>query len=89
MNKRINWKVPFFKIYIGQSLSILPSSAMQFSIIWWITSTTGSAFAITLASIAGLLPQAIIGPFAGLWIDSFNRKTIMILADMAISSQAK
>lgn len=85
MNNQKNWRKAFFTIYIGQAFSILGSSAVQFSIIWWITSTTGSALAITIASVVGLLPQAVIGPFAGVWIDRFNRKTIMMVADSIVA----
>jgi len=46
---------------------------------------TGSAMALTIASVIGLLPQAVIGLFAGVWIDRFNRKKIMIVADIAIA----
>ena len=76
MEKTKNWKKNFFTIYIGQAFSLLSSSAVQFSIIWWITIQTGSALALTIASVVGLLPQAIIGPFAGVWIDRYNRKAI-------------
>lgn len=88
MEKTKNWKKNFFTIYIGQAFSLLSSSAVQFSIIWWLTVQTNSAMALTIASVVGLLPQAIIGPFAGVWIDRYNRKTIMIIADstVAISS---
>lgn len=88
MEKIKNWKKNFFTIYIGQAFSLLSSSAVQFSIIWWITVQTGSALALTISSVVGLLPQAIIGPFAGVWIDRYNRKAIMIIADctVAISS---
>lgn len=88
MEKMNNWKKNFFTIYTGQAFSLLSSSAVQFSIIWWITMQTGSALALTIASVVGLMPQAIIGPFAGVWIDRYNRKMIMIIADstVAISS---
>lgn len=85
MKKTQNWKKSFFTMYIGQAFSLLSSSAVQFSIIWWITVQTGSAIALTIASVVGLLPQAIIGPFAGVWIDRYNRKTIMIIADSAVA----
>lgn len=85
MEKTKNWKKNFFTIYIGQAFSLLSSSAVQFSIIWWITVQTNSAMALTIASVVGLLPQAIIGPFAGVWIDRYNRKTIMIIADTAVA----
>ncbi|MHB1394175.1 MAG: hypothetical protein ACYCYE_14120 [Clostridia bacterium] len=85
MDKNLNWKKSFFTIYTGQAFSLLSSSAVQFSIIWWITMETGSALALTVASILGFLPQAIIGPFAGVWIDRFDCKRIMILADATVA----
>jgi MFS transporter, DHA3 family, macrolide efflux protein len=85
MKKLDKWQKSFFTMYIGQSFSLLSSSAVQFSIIWWITVQTGSAMALTAASVVGLLPQAVIGPFAGVWIDRCNRKTIMIIADSAVA----
>ncbi|MDF2593341.1 MAG: hypothetical protein K0S75_2807 [Clostridia bacterium] len=88
MKRLDKWQKSFFTMYIGQAFSLLSSSAVQFSIIWWITVQTGSAMALTAASVVGLLPQALIGPFAGVLIDRYNRKTIMIIADstVAISS---
>jgi MFS transporter, DHA3 family, macrolide efflux protein len=85
MKKLDKWQKSFFTMYIGQAFSLLSSSAVQFSIIWWITVQTGSAIALTVASVVGLLPQAVIGPFAGVWIDRYNRKTIMIVADSAVA----
>ena len=88
MNRFETWKKSFILIYFGQAFSLLSSSAIQFSIIWWITLETGSALALTIASIVGLLPQAIIGLFAGVWIDRFDRKKIIMFADgvVALSS---
>jgi MFS transporter, DHA3 family, macrolide efflux protein len=88
MNQLNTWKKSFFALYFGQSFSLLSSSAVQFSIIWWITIETGSALALTIASVAGLLPQAIIGLFAGVWIDRFNRKNIIILADGIVAASS-
>ncbi len=88
MDQLANWRKSFFAIYFGQSFSLLSSSAVQFSIIWWITVETGSALALTIASVVGLLPQAIIGLFAGVWIDRFNRKKIIILADGIVAASS-
>jgi DHA3 family macrolide efflux protein-like MFS transporter len=85
MELAVNWRKSFFTIYTGQAFSLLSSSAVQFSIIWWITMETGSAMALTIASVVGLLPQAFIGLFAGVWIDRFNRKKIMIIADCVVA----
>lgn len=83
-----NWKKQFATIYAGQAFSILGSAAVQFAIIWWLTIQTESAITLTIASIVAFLPNMVIGPFAGVWIDRFNRRTVMILADglVALSS---
>lgn len=85
MDQTKHWRKPFFTIIIGQAFSLLTSSAVQFSILWWITLETGSALALTIASVVGLFPQAIIGLFAGVWIDRFNRKKIMMIADISVA----
>lgn len=83
-----NWKKSFITIYIGQAFSILGSAAVQFAIIWWLTEQTKSPITLTTAAIVGFLPNIIVGPFAGYWVDKYNRKTVMIAADglVALSS---
>lgn len=83
--KKELWMKDFFRMYIGQTFSLISSFAVQFAIIWWIASTSGSAISLSIATIVGILPQAILGPFAGVWIDRYNRKTIMILADSLVA----
>lgn len=80
-----SWKKTFFLIWTGQALSLLSSSIVQFAIIWWITMQTGSASALALASIVGIVPQIVLGPFIGVWVDRWNRKKIMICSDMGIA----
>lgn len=81
-----NWKRKFFAIYTGQFFSLLSSAAVQFSIIWWLTDTTGgSPLVLTLAGLAGFLPQALVGPFAGTITDRYSRKLLMILADTTVA----
>ncbi|MDL2310898.1 MFS transporter [Peptostreptococcaceae bacterium OttesenSCG-928-C18] len=83
-----NWKKQFLIIYLGQAFSLLGSAAVSFAVIWWLTIQTESAITLTVASIVSFLPNMLIGPFAGVWIDRYNRRTVMIVADgvVAISS---
>lgn len=81
----IQWKKTFAFIFSGQIFSILTSAMVQFSIIWHLTATTGSAAVLMLAGLAGFLPQALLGPFIGVWLDRWNRKLTMIAADSAIA----
>ncbi len=80
------WKQKFFAIYTGQFFSLLSSAAVQFGIIWWLTDKTGgSPLLLTLAGLAGFLPQALVGPFAGTITDRYSRKFLMISADMTVA----
>lgn len=40
---------------------------------------------LAFSGIAGLLPQAIIGPFVGVFIDRWDRKKVMIYSDVFIA----
>ncbi|MBS6396969.1 MAG: MFS transporter [Clostridiales bacterium] len=80
-----HWKKNFFIIWTGQAFSQFTSSVLQFSIIWYLTDHTGSALVLSAAMLMGFLPQGILGPFIGVFIDRCHRKTIMILSDLCIS----
>ncbi|MFW9991400.1 MAG: MFS transporter [Candidatus Odinarchaeota archaeon] len=69
-------------IWFGQSISLLGSAIVQFAIIWWLTIETGSALILSLATFAGFLPMVIISPFAGVLIDRWNRKVVLIGTDI-------
>lgn len=80
-----SWAAPFFTIWTGQAFSLLGSQLVQFALIWWLTKATGSATVLATASLVGLLPQVVLGPFIGALVDRWNRRVIMILADSTIA----
>lgn len=75
----------FWLLWGSQAVSLAGSFAVQFAIIWWLTSTTGSATILATAAMIGLLPQVLLGPFFGALVDRWNRKRIMLFADSAIA----
>ena len=75
------WAPRFFTIWSGQAISLLGSQLVQFALIWWLTKATGSATILALASLVGLVPQVVLGPFIGALVDRWNRRLIMIVAD--------
>lgn len=81
-----NWKRDFMVLWLGQAISIFTSSVIQMSIVWYLTDITGSAAVLTFATLVGFLPQAVLGPFTGVLIDRYNRKTIMIVSDIFIAA---
>lgn len=84
MNK-INWKRSFFTIWTGQAFSLITSAVLQMAIIWYLTDITGSALVLSMAAMVGFLPQAILGPMIGVLVDRWDRKMVMIWADLIIA----
>lgn len=74
----------FWLLWGSQAASLAGSFAVQFAIIWWLTKTTGSATVLAMATLIGLLPQVVLGPFFGALVDRWNRKRIMLIADSVI-----
>lgn len=79
------WKTQFAVLWAGQAVSMLTSSVLQMAIVWYITIKTGSAAVLSAATLVAFLPQAILGTFTGAYIDRYNRKTVLIAADLFIA----
>jgi DHA3 family macrolide efflux protein-like MFS transporter len=71
----------YLTFWSGQLVSLFGSSVAQFVIIWWITLETGSALYLSLASLLGFAPMIILSPFAGVFVDRWNRKRLMGIVD--------
>ena len=85
MNHLKNWKKNIIRFLTAQTISLLGSSIVQYSIIWYITISTSSGSMLTIATVCGFLPQVIISLFAGVWIDRYDRKKMIILSDLMIA----
>lgn len=83
-NQQNQWKRDFFTIAGGQTVSLIGSAAVQFSLIWWLASETASPIMMSIADVFAFLPQLLLGPFAGVWVDRLNRKIVIIAADLFI-----
>lgn len=85
MNINSNWAGRYFTLWTGQALSLLGSQLVQFAIIWYLTQTTNSATTLAIASMMGLLPQVLLSPFIGTWVDRGNRRLILMAADGTVA----
>ena len=86
MEKYNNWKRKFYAIWAGQAVSLITSAILQMAIIFYLTEKTGSAMVLSMASLVGFLPYAILGPAIGVLVDRHDRKKIMIGADLIIAA---
>ncbi|MDR2084637.1 MAG: MFS transporter [Bacteroidales bacterium] len=81
-----SWKKIFTIIWTGQIFSILTSNTIGYAVTFWLSIETGKPGVLAMSYIAALLPQAILGIFSGVIVDRFNKKAIMILADVFIAT---
>jgi DHA3 family macrolide efflux protein-like MFS transporter len=71
----------FLLMWTGQALSLFGTYLVQFALVWHLTLTTGSATVLAISSMMALVPDVVLGPFAGALIDRWDRRTIMLVAD--------
>ena len=69
----------------GQAFSLLGSNIVQYAIWWWIVLQTNSGMGMLLATLFGVVPQAIVSIFGGSWADRHSRKLLIMLPDMVIA----
>jgi DHA3 family macrolide efflux protein-like MFS transporter len=79
--RRSDWKPSFFSIWTSQAFSLIGSRVVQFALVWWLTQLTGSATVLATASMVALIPEILLSPIAGAYVDRWNRRIVMILAD--------
>ena len=77
----------FTLIWFGQLVSTLGTYMTLFALTLWVWDKTGSATALVLVGFFSRLPMIITTSFAGLIVDRFNRKHLMLLGD-AVSALA-
>lgn len=79
-----SWKQKVTIFILSQTISILGSSIVGFVIVWYITLETSSGTLMTLSILSTFLPSIVISPIAGVWADRYNRKRLIIYADVFI-----
>jgi len=80
-----NWMKKFIPIWGAQIFSLLGSGLVQFALVWYITQQTGSAAMLATATLVALLPDVLLAPFAGAYVDRLNRRVVMIVSDLFIA----
>ena len=84
-NNQNQWKNKIIRFLTAQTVSLLGSSLVQYAIVWYITLSTSSGVMLTISTICGFAPQIIISFFAGVWIDRYSRKKLIMLLDGIIA----
>lgn len=72
----------FTIVWIGQIISVLASSMSQFALTLFMFNETGSVLAMGTMQVFFITPFLLISPVAGVWVDRYNRKLMMMVSDL-------
>ncbi|WKZ47566.1 MAG: MFS transporter [Anaerolineales bacterium] len=72
----------FTVVWIGQIVSVLASSMSQFALTLFMFDETGSALAMGTMQVFFITPFLLISPVAGVWVDRYDRKMMMMVSDI-------
>jgi len=72
----------FFIVWFGQLISVTGSGLTKFALGIWVYRLTGSATKFALTEVFAVLPAILISPLAGVLVDRYDRRHVMILSDV-------
>lgn len=78
----------FRRYFIGHAISTLGTWIQQVALAWLVYRLTGSVALLGLTTCMALLPQLLVGPFAGAWIDRHDKRRLLILVESLLGLQA-
>lgn len=73
-----NYRLFFF----GQGISLVGTWMQQIAMSWLVYRLTGSAFILGVVGFASQIPAFIFTPFAGVLVDRWNRRTILLFTQV-------
>jgi DHA3 family macrolide efflux protein-like MFS transporter len=80
--KQLSGMKGFGIVWLGQIISVLSSSMTGFGMTLWIYKQTESATAMGLMQVAFITPFLLLSPIAGVMVDRYNRKLMMMISDL-------
>src|ERR1700690_1658078 len=80
---RLSGMIGFTVVWIGQIVSVLASGMTSFAMTIYMYQQTHSATAMGFVQVAYITPFLIMSPIAGVMVDRYNRKLMMMVSDVA------
>ena len=72
----------FRNLWLASLLSMTGSQISRVGLILYVSSTGDSVLALALLLILELLPGALVAPLAGVVIDAYSKRAVMIVSDL-------
>jgi len=73
----------FSMVWIGQIVSVMASGMTAFGMTIWMYQKTQSVTAMGLMQVFFITPFLLMSPLAGVMVDRYNRKLMMMVSDLA------
>jgi DHA3 family macrolide efflux protein-like MFS transporter len=82
LKKRPTGMTGLMIVLAGQAISILASNMTGFALSIWVFQKTSSATALGGMTAAYTIPYLVLIPLAGVFVDRYNRKLMMMVSDL-------
>ncbi|MBD2038484.1 MFS transporter [Leptolyngbya sp. FACHB-321] len=74
--------------FLGQGASLIGTWMTQTATIWLVYHLTGSALMLGLVGFANQFPNFVLTPFAGVWVDRWDRRRTIIITQVLAMMQS-
>jgi MFS family permease len=72
----------YFPLWLGQLISNLGDTLHYIALVVWVYERTGSSLAVSGAVFFEVVPVVLLAPIAGVVIDRFPRKAVLVASDV-------
>jgi MFS family permease len=74
--------------FAGQSLSLIGTWLTRIATSWLVYRLTGSTLMLGVVGFAGQVPTFLVAPFAGVWVDRWNRHRVLMITQVLAMLQS-
>jgi MFS family permease len=78
----------FGLFFFGQSISLIGSWMTRLATSWLVYRLTGSSFLLGVVSFAGQIPTFLLCPVAGVWLDRWQRRRVLLVTQFLAALQS-
>jgi len=78
----------FRLFFCGQSLSLIGTWMTRLATSWLVYRLTGSSLLLGVISFAGQIPTFLLGPVAGVWVDRWERRRVLLITQFLAALQS-
>jgi MFS family permease len=73
---------PFSALWVGQLISLFGDRVHQVALAFLVLRATNSVLAVALVFLAASLPNLVLGPVAGTFVDRWDHQETMVVSDL-------